>query len=62
MGNVLTATGLKNYKWYKLFGKDLTKVTEVGQGATYKAVEKGIYCVTAKYGIGCSVSEPFEVK
>ena len=60
--NVLTATGLKNYKWFKLSGKDLTKVTEVGAGAIYKAVEKGTYCVTAKYGIGCSVSEPFEVK
>ena len=61
-GNELTATGLKNYKWFKLSGKDLKRVTEVGSGPTYKASEKGVYCVTAKYGIGCSVSEPFEIK
>jgi hypothetical protein len=61
-GSVLTATGLRNYKWYQLSGKDLNTVKEVGSGPTYKATEKGTYCVTAKYGIGCSVSEPYEVK
>lgn len=61
-GNVLTATGLKNYKWYKLSGDGLTTVKEVGSGATFQAKDKGVYCVTAKYGIGCSVSETYEVK
>jgi hypothetical protein len=61
-GNVLTATGLKNYKWYKLSGNGLTTVKEVGVGTTFQAKDKGVYCVTAKYGIGCSVSETYEVK
>ena len=61
-GNMLTATGLKNYKWFRLSGKDLKTVTEVGSGDIYMPTGKGVYCVTAKYGIGCSVSETYEVK
>lgn len=50
------------WTWYRLDGPHKNLITEIGTGDSFKLRYSGTYCVEGKYGMGYSVSLPFEYK
>ena len=62
-GRQLSATGATDdFVWYQLNGSNNMLVTKLGSGASFEPTAPGVYCVTARYGLGWAVSMPFDFK